>query len=123
VLTERLFGRIRGRTSGKFFLNAPMPPVMVWGWMRWQPWIWWRSNCGLSWHGCCRSRSWIFGIRYNRSTKPLLKYVARVLCAVETHSEIASSPCKGHNDDIILESNNIRPTFDSPSFIVGVFAR
>ena len=29
VLAERLFGRIRGRTSGKSFLNAPMPLVMV----------------------------------------------------------------------------------------------
>ena len=94
VLAERLFGRIRGRTSGKFFLNATMQPVMVWGWMRWQPWIWWRSNCGLSWHGCCRSRSWILGIRYHRSTKPLFEYVARVFCAAETYSEIESSPYK-----------------------------
>jgi sorting nexin-4 len=29
VLAERLFGRIRGRTSGKSFLNALMPLVMV----------------------------------------------------------------------------------------------
>ena len=28
-LAERLFGRIRGRTSGKSFLNAPMSLVVV----------------------------------------------------------------------------------------------
>lgn len=55
----------------------------------------------------------------NHFSNTLLEFSALLRHTVR----IESSPYKGQNDDIILESNNIRPTFDSPSFTIGVFAR
>lgn len=81
--TERLYSRIRNRTSGKSIaIIIVFSSFRVWGWMRWKPWIWWRSHSRLSRLGCGCSGIRIFGIRYNGPFEPLLQHSSWILGSI-----------------------------------------